>query len=169
MPRSPRSVIPGSKSPGTGFRIAGQTQWLHTVSTEAPTFYRVSEKRGAVPANLEGGVVVHDHFKPYYGLAGVAHAYCNAHHLRELKALIAFDAEPWARDMGDLLVEANDAVRKARQQGATTLAPAASSPSSPATGRRCGQASPFIAPCRPSNNARKDGRNDDPATTCSSG
>jgi hypothetical protein len=26
----------------TGFRIAGQTQWLHTVSTEALTLYRVS-------------------------------------------------------------------------------------------------------------------------------
>jgi transposase len=119
------AVAPVRHLDETGFRIAGKTQWLHTVSTEALTFYRVSEKRGAVPADLEGGVVVHDHFKPYYGLTGVAHAYCNAHHLRELKALIEFDAEPWAKDMRDLLVEANDAVRKARQQGATALAPAA--------------------------------------------
>jgi len=119
------AVAPVRHLDETGFRIAGQTQWLHTVSTEALTFYRVSEKRGAVPADLEGGVVVHDHFKPYYGLIGVAHAYCNAHHLRELKALIEFDAEPWAKDMRDLLVEANDAVRKARQQGATALAPPA--------------------------------------------
>jgi len=109
----------------TGFRIAGRTQWLHTVSSQSLTFYRVSEKRGAVPGDLQGGVVVHDHFKPYYGLTGVAHAYCNAHHLRELKALIEFDAEPWARDMRDLLVEANDAVRKARPQGATALDPLA--------------------------------------------
>ena len=34
-------------------------------------------------------------------------------------------AEPWAKDMRDLLVEANDAVRKARQQDATALAPPA--------------------------------------------
>ena len=115
MRRSPRSVIPGSKSPGTGFRIAGQTQRLHTVSTEALTSYRMSEKRGAVPADLEGGVVAHDHFKPYCGLTGVAHAACNAHHPRELKALIEFDAEPWAKDMRDLLVEADDAARNARQ------------------------------------------------------
>jgi hypothetical protein len=27
---------------------------------------------GAVPAGLEGGVVVHDHFKPNYGLTGLA-------------------------------------------------------------------------------------------------
>ena len=62
----------------TGFRVAGKGQWLHTVSTEALTFYRVTEQRGAVPKDLTGGVVVHDHFKPYYGLTGVAHAFCNA-------------------------------------------------------------------------------------------
>jgi len=109
----------------TGFRIGGKTQWLHTVSSETLTFYRVSETRGAVPEDLQGGIVVHDHFKPYYGLTGVLHAYCNAHHLRELKALIEFDAEPWAKDMSELLVEANEAVRKARQQGATALGPPA--------------------------------------------
>jgi transposase len=119
------AVAPVRHLDETGFRIGGRTQWLHTVSSESLTFYRVSETRGAVPEDLQGGVVVHDHFKPYYGLTGVAHAYCNAHHLRELKALIEFDAEPWARDMRDLLVEANDAVRKARQQGAVALAPPA--------------------------------------------
>jgi len=109
----------------TGFRIAGKGRWLHTVSTETLTFYRVSEKRGAIAESLTGGVVVHDHFKPYYGLTGVAHAFCNAHHLRELKALIEIDEEPWAKDMSDLLVEANEAVRTARQEGAAALAPAA--------------------------------------------
>jgi transposase len=116
------AVAPVRHLDETGFRIAGKTQWLHTVSSQSLTVYRVSEKRGAVPEDLQGGVVAHDHFKPYYGLAGVAHADCNAHHLRELKALIELDAEPWAKDMRDLLVEANDAVRKARQQGATALA-----------------------------------------------
>ena len=108
----------------TGFRVAGKGQWLHTVSTETLTFYRVSEKRGAIAQGLEGGVVVHDHFKPYYGLTGVAHAFCNAHHLRELKALIELDEEPWAKDVSDLLVEANEAVRTAREEGATALSPA---------------------------------------------
>ena len=119
------AVAPVRHLDETGLRIAGKTQWLHTVSSQSLTFYRVSEKRGAVPEDLQGGVVVHDHFKPHYGLTGVAHAYCNAHHLRELKALIEFDAELWAKDMRDLLVEANEAARTARQQGATALAPPA--------------------------------------------
>jgi transposase len=108
----------------TGFRVAGKGQWLHTVATEALTFYRVTEQRGAVPKDLTGGVVVHDHFKPYYGLTSLAHAFCNAHHLRELKALIEIDDEPWAKAMSELLVEANEAARKAREAGETALAPA---------------------------------------------
>ena len=68
-----------------------------------------------MPEGLTGGVVVHDHFKPYYGLTGVAHAFCNAHHLRELKALIELDEEPWAEKMRDLLIEGNQAVRQARE------------------------------------------------------
>ena len=109
----------------TGFRVGGKGQWLHTVSTETLTFYRVTEQRGAVPEGLTGGVVVHDHFKPYYGLTKVAHAFCNAHHRRELKALIELDEEPWAKAMSDLLVEANAAVTSAREAGETTLSPAA--------------------------------------------
>ncbi len=46
---------------------------------------------------------------------------CNAHHLRELKALIDIDKEQWAEQMRDLLVEANSAVRGAVVEGAATL------------------------------------------------
>ncbi|CAK0743341.1 hypothetical protein CCP3SC5AM1_1170001 [Gammaproteobacteria bacterium] len=54
------------------------------------------------------GIVVHDHWKPYYTLTGVLHALCNAHHLRELKALIEFDREAWARRMYQLLEPAHN-------------------------------------------------------------
>lgn len=97
----------------TGFRIGGKGQWLHTASTEALTSYRMSAKRGALPKGLKGGVIVHDHFKPYYALPRLAHALCNAHHLRELKGLIEFDKEQWAGQMRNLLLEANKAVRSA--------------------------------------------------------
>ena len=49
------------------------------------------------------GTVVHDHWKPYYTMTGVLHALCNAHHLRELKALIEIEKEDWARKMQRLL------------------------------------------------------------------
>jgi transposase len=61
----------------TGFRIAGKLQWLHTTSSESLTFYRVGEARGDIPVGLTGGVVVHDHFRPYGTLDAVDHAFCN--------------------------------------------------------------------------------------------
>jgi len=106
----------------TGFRVAGKGQWLHTASTTALTSYRVSAKRGDLPKGFRGGVIVHDHFKPYYAMpGGVRHALCNAHHLRELKALIDIDKEQWAWQMRDLLAEANGAVQGAIIEGAAAL------------------------------------------------
>jgi len=49
----------------TGFRIGGKTQWLHVASTALLTFYRVCARRGELLANV-AGIVVHDHWKPYY-------------------------------------------------------------------------------------------------------
>ncbi len=106
----------------TGFRIAGKLQWLHTTSSLAFTFYRADEKRGAIPEDLQGGVVVHDHFMPYRRLKAVDHAFCNAHILRELQGLIEFDKEPWAERMRDMLLAANAAVHEARAAGAKALA-----------------------------------------------
>ena len=94
-----------------------------------PYPYRVCAKRGAMPEGLEGGVVVHDGFKSYGKLNCAdrppAHALCNAHHLRELKAIIAFDAEPWAAAMRDCLRDACKATGEARARGPTALSPQA--------------------------------------------
>lgn len=100
----------------TGFRIGGKTQWLHIASTILLTFYRVSPKRGSLLARVTG-IVVHDHWKPYYTLSGVLHALCNAHHLRELKALVEIEKEDWARKMQRLLRRACHATNLAREQG----------------------------------------------------
>src|SRR5471030_1990975 len=102
----------------TGFRIGGKTQWLHIASTIWLTFYRMSPKRGSLPENVTG-VVVHDHWKPYYTLKGVLHALCNAHHLRELQALIEIEKEDWARKMQRLLRRACHAANLAREHGVT--------------------------------------------------
>lgn len=102
----------------TGFRIGGRTQWLHIASTVWLTFYRTSPKRGSLLENVLG-IVVHDHWKPYYTLKGVLHALCNAHHLRELQALVEIEKEDWARKMRRLLRRACHASNLAREQGVT--------------------------------------------------
>jgi transposase len=100
----------------TGFRIGGKTQWLHVASTIWLTFYRISPRRGSLLAQV-AGIVVHDHWKPYYTLSGVLHALCNAHHLRELKALVEIEKEDWARKMQGLLRRACHATNLARERG----------------------------------------------------
>jgi transposase len=100
----------------TGFRIGGKTQWLHIASTVWLTFYRTAAKRGSLLANVSG-IVVHDHWKPYYTMTGVLHALCNAHHLRELKALVEIEKEDWAAKMQRLLRRACHATNAARAQG----------------------------------------------------
>lgn len=102
----------------TGFRIGGKTQWLHVASTAWFTFYRVCAKRGSLLANV-AGIVVHDHWKPYYTMPGVLHALCNAHHLRELKALVDIEKEEWARKMQRLLRCACHLASLARERGVT--------------------------------------------------
>ena len=98
----------------TGFRIGGKTQWLHIASTFLLTFHRVSPKRGSLLENVSG-IVVHDHWKPYYTMSGVLHALCNAHHLRELKALVEIEKEDWARRMQRLLRAACHATNLAHE------------------------------------------------------
>lgn len=100
----------------TGLRIGGKTRWLHIAATVLLTFYRIASKRGAMPENLTG-IALHDHWKPYYTLEGIRHALCNAHHLRELKALVEIEKEDWARKMQRLLRLACHATNLARERG----------------------------------------------------
>jgi transposase len=100
----------------TGFRIGGRTQWLHIFSTALLTFYRVASKRGSLLSGVTG-IVVHDHWHPYYTMQGVLHVLCNSHHLRELKALVEIEKEEWAGKMQKLLRRACHAVNLARERG----------------------------------------------------
>jgi transposase len=99
----------------TGLRIGGKLHWLHIASTARLTFYRIAG-RGQMLADLIG-MVVHDHWKPYYTLEGVLHALCNAHHLRELQALIDIEKEDWADRMQRLLRRSCHATNLVREQG----------------------------------------------------
>jgi len=103
----------------TGFRIGGKMQWLHVSCTALLTFYYVCARRGELLSEIVKvvGTIVHDHWKPYFTMAGVQHALCNAHHLRELKALIDIEKEDWARHMQALLRRACHAANLARARG----------------------------------------------------
>jgi transposase len=100
----------------TGYRVAGVLQWLHVASTWLLTSYRTSRKRGAMLAGVRG-TIVHDFWRSYLTIEGVTHALCNAHHLRELKALMEIEKEPWARALHRFLRQACHAAHLARQRG----------------------------------------------------
>lgn len=88
----------------SGLMAVAQLRWLHTTCTNNYVYYRLSDKRGNVFVGLQG-IVVHDHFQSYYSkLPNVQHALCNAHHLRELKAVTEIDKEPWAKRVSQLLL-----------------------------------------------------------------
>lgn len=48
------------------------------------------------------GILVHDHWKPYFQLS-CQHALCNAHHLRELAYAHEQESQSWAKQMSELL------------------------------------------------------------------
>ncbi len=85
----------------TGLRAEGRLHWLHGVSTARWTHFRV-DRRGAV-GTARNGWLVHDRGAPYFRLTGAPHARCNAHHLRELQAVVDHDGEAWAGRLQRLL------------------------------------------------------------------
>jgi transposase len=89
----------------TGFWVGATPQWLHVAGTagiNGLVHYRVSQRRGEVLTQA-AHIVMHDHWTSYFQMPGVTHALCNAHHLRELTALVDIDGEAWARRMRTLL------------------------------------------------------------------
>jgi transposase len=99
----------------TGYRVSGKLQWLHVLTTCLLTFYKVAQRRGDIITDLTG-IVVHDHWHCYFTLTGVLHALCNAHHLRELKALIEIEKESWAATMFRFLQLACHAANLSRRR-----------------------------------------------------
>jgi transposase len=111
----------------TGLRVAGHGAWVHSACTNSLSLFQVHASRGHAAIAAAGvlpvftGVAVHDGFTPYRRY-GAAHQLCNAHHLRELAAVL--DADPgqtWAERMIRLLCEINDMARHARTAGAHAI------------------------------------------------
>ena len=111
----------------TGMRVAGALQWLHVLCTATLTFYAVHAKRGRDALAAIGllaafrGILVHDHWSAYAAYA-CQHAFCNAHHLRELIAVAeTYPGLRWPQRLIDLLCEANMATQMARAAGFSAL------------------------------------------------
>jgi transposase len=112
----------------TGVRVGRTLHWLHVLCTASLTAYFPHARRGREAIEAFGllirfaGVLVHDHWKPYAALS-CQHAYCNAHHLRELIAIAETipSQRPWAEDLIALLCEANTLTSEARAAGFAAL------------------------------------------------
>jgi len=97
----------------TGIRCKGDTQWIHSCSTEQYTHYSIQEKRGKEGIDAIGiltdykGISVHDRWASYDKYT-CTHALCNAHLLRELKWVKEEVGRAWAEQMIGLLVRANN-------------------------------------------------------------
>ena len=89
----------------SGLKVDGKTQWVHVASTEKLTYFGLHQKRGEIGIlPYFTGRAVHDHFSSYQTFDNCSHAYCNAHHLRELQFITDQYQQPWAEKMSQLLL-----------------------------------------------------------------
>jgi len=100
----------------TGINIGGKNHWLHCISNTQWTLFYAHAKRGAEAITSKNvlprftGILCHDHWKPYFQL-NCLHALCNAHHLRELTFAEEQDQQAWAKQMRELLLDIEQAVK----------------------------------------------------------
>ena len=101
----------------TSINVNGRRIWLHNASNELWTYFYPHEKRGHEAMDVIGilpkfhGILVHDHWKPYYIYTSCEHALCNAHHVRELQWVIDNTDYAWAQAMQNLLLKINEEVK----------------------------------------------------------
>lgn len=103
----------------TGINIGGKRKWLHVAADDLWAYFYPHNKRGSEAMDEIGilpqfkGVLCHDHWNSYYTYTSCLHSLCNAHHLRELEAVVEFNKHEWAKKMQNLLCEINEAVNTA--------------------------------------------------------
>lgn len=108
----------------TGTAVLTAKHWAHTTTTRLLTLVAVHPRRGIEAVKdigvlgLYAGTVVHDGYATYDLLTGAAHAQCNAHALRHLKAVGEAEAfSPWAEKTTGILLDAKYAAEAAASAG----------------------------------------------------
>lgn len=102
----------------TSLIIDGIIHWLHVASNSSYTLYHSHRNRGKIAIDNFGimplfkGTAMHDHL-PAYKEYNCMHAFCNAHHLRELTFSYEQYQQKWALDMIKLLTRIKRTVDKA--------------------------------------------------------
>ena len=110
----------------TGMMVNGVLHWLHTASTSRLTYYAIHPKRGSAALNDINilprfhGRAVHDDWTSYFQYE-VAHALCNAHHLRTLLVLLERYPQKWVQDLIDLLSKIKEKVDAGKRKAETGL------------------------------------------------
>ena len=95
--------------------VNGSRHWLHTASTKEWTYFYGHKKRGKVATDAAGvlpdykGILVHDHWKPYFKY-DCHHVLCNAHHIRELEFAYYKEKQQWSEKVQDFLYDTNEEV-----------------------------------------------------------
>lgn len=114
----------------TGINVRGVLHWAHIALSENVAECLLHPKRGVDAIKQMDilprykGIAVHDHWKPYESIEGsFDHAFCNAHHLRELARVSEQDKQQWSEDMSKLLLSAHQKVTHAKVNGRETLSP----------------------------------------------
>lgn len=111
----------------TGLYQQGRRRWLHNASNAQATYYFTHDQRGQAAMDAAAilpqfeGIAVHDHLEAYQHYDACQHAFCNAHHLRELLHAEEIEQQAWATQMKELLVEIKQQVDAAKTQAQTTL------------------------------------------------
>ncbi|MBI9030680.1 IS66 family transposase [bacterium] len=107
----------------TGMRKKLKIEWLHTAATEKLTCLHIDDKRGKEGTDRAGilpeyaGTAIHDFWKTYESYGKCAHAYCNAHIIRELRAAEERTGQPWCTNMKNLLKSAYKDKKNGKQKG----------------------------------------------------
>ena len=95
----------------SGVRVEGSLNWLHVAATKNLTYYAVHPKRGHEGMRDIGiltdfqGRALHDHWSSYLKFDNCQHAFCNAHHLRNLQFVVEQYQQDWPQKLGELLLD----------------------------------------------------------------